>query len=86
MVEQRTHKPDRDERPFVILNGYKGFFVVSLGGEGWYIDPRGHSGGHSQDEIRRRDLQEEGQTCSTNAYLQKVVRKGLVDRAGEVEA
>jgi hypothetical protein len=34
MAEQRFCKPDRDNKPFVILNGYKGFFVVSLGGGG----------------------------------------------------
>jgi hypothetical protein len=30
MAEQRFCKPDRDERPLVIPNGYKGFFVASL--------------------------------------------------------
>jgi hypothetical protein len=35
LVEQRTHKPDCDERPLVILNGYKGVFVASLVCVGW---------------------------------------------------
>jgi hypothetical protein len=49
MAEQRFCKPDRDNKPFVILNGYKGFFVVSLVAVGdgrWYMDPRGHNPGH----------------------------------------
>jgi hypothetical protein len=29
MAEQRFCKPDRDERPLVILNGYKGFLFVA---------------------------------------------------------
>jgi hypothetical protein len=35
MAEQRFCKPDRDENPLVILNGYKGVLVVSLGDGGW---------------------------------------------------
>jgi hypothetical protein len=49
MAEQRFCKPDRDEKPLVIFNGYKGFFVGSLGGggwRGWYRDARGHNSGH----------------------------------------
>ena len=34
MAEQRFCKLDCDSEPLVIFNGYKGFFIVSLGGMG----------------------------------------------------